>query len=219
MFHHAAATGKGEHNQAICWGRWEPSAERDVEREPTAMELVQSDSSLEDTADLYYVYQLLRLLGKIHCDEEMEAHICQEIMDSVKEYLSCKQLSALPGAEPRQSPADIPKLDPHSMPGTVPLMIGSWALSETPAKKLWMWQEMPTNRHWQPQHFWRIKLRGWATLSAAVTNAPEATDAQAATSETHKWHHAMGTLLKGEPSHPALPIETAGNLHPLIIQK
>ena len=27
MFHHAAATGKSEHNHAICQDRWEPSVE------------------------------------------------------------------------------------------------------------------------------------------------------------------------------------------------
>ena len=114
MLHHAAATGKSEHNHAIHQGRWEPSAEQDVEREPTAMELFQPDSSQEDIADLNCdVYQLQRLPGKICCDEEMEAHISQEIMDSLKE-LQHKWLSALPGAEPRWSPADVPGLDPQA---------------------------------------------------------------------------------------------------------
>ena len=45
----------------------------------------------------------------------------------------------------------------NSTPGTTPLMKGSWALSETPAKKLWPWQEIPTDGHWWPQHFWRTK--------------------------------------------------------------
>ena len=108
MFHHATATGKSEHDHAIChWGRWEPSAEWDVEREPTVMELFWPDSSWEDIADLYHdVYQLWRLLGKILCDEETEACIHQEILDSVKECLPCKWLSTLPGEEPRWSPAD-----------------------------------------------------------------------------------------------------------------
>ena len=109
----------------------------------------------------------------------------------------------------------------NSMPGTVPLMIGSWTLSKTPAKKLWPWQEMPTNGNWWLQHFWRTKLRGWAALSAAVADALEVTDTQAATSagdprlwiikpKSPRWHHAMGTLLKGEPSHPALPDSYGG---------
>ena len=48
------------------------------------------------------------------CDEEMEAHIHQEILDSVKECLWCKQLSALLGEEPRWSPAGISGLDPQA---------------------------------------------------------------------------------------------------------
>ena len=48
------------------------------------------------------------------CDEEMDAHIHQEILDSVKECLQCKWHSALPGEEPRWHPAGIPRLDPQA---------------------------------------------------------------------------------------------------------
>ena len=65
--------------------------------------------------DFYHnVYQLQRLLEKICCDEEMEACICQEIMDSVKEHLWCMWPSALLGAELRQSQANIPWLTPQA---------------------------------------------------------------------------------------------------------
>ena len=115
MFHQATATSKSKHDHAICQGRWEPSVEQDVEREPMAMELIWPDSSWEDIVDLYHdVYQLGSLLGKICCDEEMEVCICQEVMDSVKEYLWCKQLSTLPGVDLRWSPVDIPRLDPQA---------------------------------------------------------------------------------------------------------
>ena len=80
IFHHAAATSKYEHDHAVCWGRWELLAEPGTEEEPTTVELIRPDSFWEDIADLYQdVYQLRRLLGRILCDEEMEAHICQEI--------------------------------------------------------------------------------------------------------------------------------------------
>ena len=90
--------------------------------------------------DLYHdVYQLQRLPGKINCDEEMEAHIYQEILDSVKEHLWHKQLSAFLGKEPRQSPAGIPRLTSQAefSTKTMPLIIGSWMLSDTPVRKLW----------------------------------------------------------------------------------
>ena len=55
MFHHAAVTSKIEHNCAICQGRWEPSAEWDMEAEhqPTTMELIQPDSSREYITEIY----------------------------------------------------------------------------------------------------------------------------------------------------------------------
>ena len=66
------------------------------------MELTQPDSFWEGIADIYQdVYQLWRLLGKMLCDEETEACICQEMLDSVKEHLWCKWLPTLPGEEPR----------------------------------------------------------------------------------------------------------------------
>ena len=115
MFQHAAATNKHEHNHAICWGRWEPLVGWSKEGESTMMELARCDSSWEDIANLYCnVYQLRRLLGKMVCNDEMEAHICQEILDSVKECLQCKQLSTLLGEEPGQNPAGIPRLNPQA---------------------------------------------------------------------------------------------------------
>ena len=39
---------------AICWGRREPSAERDLRVEPTAMELVSPDSTWEEITELYW---------------------------------------------------------------------------------------------------------------------------------------------------------------------
>ena len=103
---------KSECDCAIHQGRWEPLVEQDVEREPTVMEFIQPDSYQEDIAELYCdVYQLQRLLGKIYCDMETEACICQEIMDSVKECIWHEWPSALPEAELRWSPANIPRLD------------------------------------------------------------------------------------------------------------
>ena len=102
----------------------------------------------------------------------------------------------------------------NSVLGTVLLMVGSWPLSETPVKKLWPWQEMPTDGHRWPQHFWKTKLRGWTTLSGTVTDTLEATDAQVAKEDPRlqtirpkspRQCYAMGTLLKGGPSHPDLP--------------
>ena len=100
-----------EHDHAICQDRQEPLAEQGMEGESTMVELTRPDSSWEDIVDLYHdVYQLRRML----CNEEIEAHIPQEILDSVKECLQHKQLSALPGEEPRWNPAGIPRLNPQA---------------------------------------------------------------------------------------------------------
>ena len=79
------------------------------------MGLARPDSSWEDIADLYHnVYQLWRLPERMLCDEEMEACIHQEILDSVKECLQHKWLSTLLGEEQRQIPAGIPRVDPQA---------------------------------------------------------------------------------------------------------
>ena len=88
MFLHVEAMGQREYNCAICLGRWEPSVEQDMKAEPSAIELVSPDSTREEIAEIYHdVYQLQRSLGMMSCDEEMEACLCQEILDSIKECL------------------------------------------------------------------------------------------------------------------------------------
>ena len=103
MFSHATATGKSEHNHTICWGQRKPSPECDLRVEPTAMELIGPDSKCQDIVGLYQdVYQLQRLPGRSPCGEGTEEYICQEILDSIKERLQLKQLSALPEVEQKQ---------------------------------------------------------------------------------------------------------------------
>ena len=109
---HTAATGWSKHNWAICWGWRELLLEWDLSMEPTTMEVISSESSLQEIKDLYWeVYQLHWLHRRGEFDEAMEDLIQQEILDSVKECLWCKLSSALPEAKPRQSLADIPRLD------------------------------------------------------------------------------------------------------------
>ena len=115
IFHHAAATSKHGHKHAVCWGRQEPSAESGMEGESAMIQLTRPDSSWEDIADLYCdVYQLRRLPGRMLCDKETEACICQEILDSVKEHLWHKWLSTLLGEELRWTPASIHRLNPQA---------------------------------------------------------------------------------------------------------
>ena len=79
------------------------------------MELISPESTREDITEIYHdMNQLQKLPGEMLCDEEREAHICQEILDSVKECLWHKQFPALLVEEPRSSPASIPRLDPQT---------------------------------------------------------------------------------------------------------
>ena len=59
MFLHAEATGQREYDHAISQGRWEPSAEQDLEAEPPTIELVSPESTREEITEIYHdMYQL-----------------------------------------------------------------------------------------------------------------------------------------------------------------
>ena len=59
--------------------------ERHLEAEPSTIQLVNPESTREEIAEIYYnVYQLLRALGRMLRNREMEELIHQEILDSVK---------------------------------------------------------------------------------------------------------------------------------------
>ena len=60
------------------------------------------------------VYHLQRSLGKLPCDEEMEEHLHQEILDSIKEHLWHKWVPALPGEELSWHPAGTPRHNPQA---------------------------------------------------------------------------------------------------------
>ena len=112
MFLHAVAMGQRGYDFAICQGRWEPSAEQDLEVEPSTLELISTKATREEITEIYHdMYQLQRLHGKMFCDEEMEKYICQEILDSVKEHLWCRWVPRWLGEEPQWNPAGIPRLD------------------------------------------------------------------------------------------------------------
>ena len=219
MFHHCPATGKSEHNCAICQGWWDPSVEWDVEREPTMMQLVQPDSFWEDIADLYCeVYHLWRLPGKICCDEEMEACICQEIMDSVKNSSGVSSLLHCWGKNWDRTQLTSPRLKPKGEfntrnCATYDRFIGNkWdSCKEALA--------MARDAHW------------WALAAAALSEdkierMSHSLSCSCLCSRSHRqsgscqqrrsWNadhetkapgqcHTMGTLVKAEPSHPVLP--------------
>ena len=92
-----------ENDCAICHSRWEPSAEQDLEAEPSTIELIYPDSTREEIAEIYHnMYQLQRSPGKMPCDEETEWHLWH------------KWVPTQPGEEPGQSPVSIPRANPQA---------------------------------------------------------------------------------------------------------
>ena len=85
---HATITGKSEHDCTIHLGQREPSPERDLGAEPTAMELAGPESTCQDIEDLYWdMYQLWRLPRRGQGEKATEDHLWGEILDSIKECL------------------------------------------------------------------------------------------------------------------------------------
>ena len=79
--------------------------ESNLGAKPSAIELTGPGSTKEEIRGVYNdISQLWRFPGKSPCDEEMEEHLCWEILDSIKEHLWCKQNPALP-EEPRFPPS------------------------------------------------------------------------------------------------------------------
>ena len=73
------------------------------------MEIVGPNSMCQDIQELYRdMYQLCRLLMRGRCEEGMEEHLCQEILESIKEHLQLKQPSTPPEAEQKQFSANTP---------------------------------------------------------------------------------------------------------------
>ena len=115
MLLHVAAMGWREYDHAICWGRWKPSAEHDLEAELSAVELINPNSTKREIAKIYCnMYQLCRSPGKMLCGKETEECIYQELLDPFKEHLFHRQLPTLPGEELRWGPAVAPRPDPQA---------------------------------------------------------------------------------------------------------
>ena len=112
MFCHAVATGWKEHDWAICWDQQQPSSKQDLGAEPSTVDLIGPETSQAKIRVIYNdVYQLQRSPRRSPCDEETREGIFQEILDSVKECLWHRQVSAQLEEELRQSPTSASKMD------------------------------------------------------------------------------------------------------------
>ena len=79
------------------------------------MELISPDSTREEITELYWdIYQLQWLPRRSYCKEGTEKCIHQEVLDSIKECLWCKQPSALPEVEQKWRPANAHRPDPQA---------------------------------------------------------------------------------------------------------
>ena len=114
MFQHATAMDQKEYDHTIYQGWREPSPERDLSVDLTAMDLIHPDSQCQDFDDLYWeVYQLHRLPGWGRCEEATEEQLCHEVLELIKEGLRLKQPPAQPEREWLQLSADTTQLGPH----------------------------------------------------------------------------------------------------------
>ena len=83
--------------------------------ESTAMELISPDSTWEEIAEPYWdIYQLQRLPRGSHYKEGTEEHLCQEVLDSIKEHLWHKWPSTLLETEHKWRPADSHRPNPQA---------------------------------------------------------------------------------------------------------
>ena len=117
MFHHATATDKSEHDHALCQCRWEPLAEWNVEAEhqPTAVELTWPD--FLQGGHCGPLLQCLSAVAARRGHVKIRRWGCIFAKTSwtlFRESLWHRWPSALPGAEPSQSPTNIPRLDPQA---------------------------------------------------------------------------------------------------------
>ena len=98
---HAKVAGLKEYYCGICWGHQQPSPERSLQVEASAMGLLTPEMTLKEILVLYQeVYQLKRDPGEVQCsaDAAEEAHI--EILEVLKACLWHRQGSSQP-EEPR----------------------------------------------------------------------------------------------------------------------
>ena len=112
MFAHTTVMGQKEHDWAICQGQRQPSLKWDLEAEPSAMDLISSETSWAKIRVIYNeVYQLQKSPRRSPCNKETEGRIHQEILDSAQECLQHRQVPTQLEGEPKQSPTCTSKMD------------------------------------------------------------------------------------------------------------
>ena len=112
MFSHAVAHGRKEQDQAIHWGHQEPSPEWDLGWELPTMDLIGPGMPWAEIRVIYNdIYQMRRSPRRSPCNEEAGERIHQEILDTIKEGLWCRWVSAQPDEELKQTPTGPSKTD------------------------------------------------------------------------------------------------------------
>ena len=86
---------------------------QDLGAESSMVEFIYASSMREEIGKIYWdIYQLWSLPGKTPCVVETEEHLCQEILDSIKECLQCKWDPTLP--EELRCPTSTPRHHPQA---------------------------------------------------------------------------------------------------------
>ena len=141
MFNHATATGKSEHDCAVCWGRQEPSLEWDMEVQTSQLQWILSDLiPLGRTLQTFTMMSIssrgswvgCTVRRRWRCNSARKSWTQSRNTSGASGHLLCQGQNQCQGTQP-MSLGMTHRLS--LMPEPMPLMTGLWVLGGTLVKK------------------------------------------------------------------------------------